>query len=270
MVDPLFYFNLETVAEELFERFEEDQSSDKNSYIDRYVLHHSEQQIMAGVRLKDAEIKDLAEHVKSTVLPAYDAFCEERREILSERGFHRYTKHFLRAAGVVGGVVLLATRFRLTMPGIEAIIGGSLLGSGASYAVAYQYDKIRIDRAKERFTKKMRSAQREFSQSQDFILYQQSQLNVVNEDLVIRVCENYTEATTFFDEYHRVRNADPTNAADFLKLNTPRLGEFVVPHYTSDLSKEQRQQRFNDLFILAEQYFLGSDPVYAQKITQKE
>ncbi len=269
MVDPLFHFNLETVAEELFKRFEEDQSSDKNSHIDRYVLHHSEQQIMAGVRLKDAEIKDLAEQVRSTVLPAYDTFCKERTEILSERGFHRYAKHLLGAVGVVGGVVLLATRFRLNMAGIEAIIGGSLLGSGASYAIAYQYDNIRIDHAKSKFTKKMKDAQKEFSQSQDFVLYQQSQLNIVDEDLVIRLCENYTDATTFFDEYQRVRSADPTSAADFLKLNTPRLGEFVVPHYTN-LSKEQRQQRFSDLFILAEQYFLRSDPAYAQKMIQKE
>lgn len=265
MVDPLFNFNLETVAEELFERFEEDRSLDRSSYVNRYVLRHSEQQIMAGVPLKEAEIKNLAGHVRDTVLPAYDSFCQERTEILNQRGIHRYAKHLLGAVGVVGGLVLLVARFRVNPAEIETILGGSLLGSGASYAIAYQYDNIRIDHAKERFTKKMKRAHGEFSQSQDLVVYRESQANVVNEELVTRLCETYSDATTFFDEYQRVRSADPISVADFSRLNTPLLGEFVVPHYTSELSKEQRQQRFGELFILAEQYFLRTDAAYAQK-----
>lgn len=270
MVDPLFNFNLESVAQELFERFEEDQNLDRSDSIDRYVLHHSEQQIMAGVQLKENEIKNLAEHVRDIVLPAYDTFCQERTEILNSRGFHRYAKHLLRVAGVVGGLVLLVARFRVNPAEIETILGGSLLGSGASYAIAYQYDNIRIGHAKERFGRKMKRAQGEFSQSQDFVVYQGSKLGIVNDDLVTRLCEPYADAATFFDEYQRVRSADPTSAADFSRLNTPLLGEFVVPHYTSELSKEQRQQRFGELFILAEEYFLRTDAAYAQKRMDRE
>ncbi len=247
--------DLETIAAELFRDFEEEPITDRNSHIDTYVLRYAQQQTMAGIPLATPEIKDLSQQIKETVLPAYETFCDERAQILEQRGSSRVLKYLGRTVGVVAGLTLLVTRFKLNLGAVEAIIGGSFLGTFTAYWVAHHYDQIKIDHAQNKFTKRIKRAQTDLFKDQSFALYQQSRYEEVNDITVVKLCGGYSSFNAFQDDYQRVRAADPTSAESLSRVNAPLLQQFMLPHLSAELTHEQRQQRFDQLSAKAQQYF---------------
>jgi hypothetical protein len=258
--------DLQEIGNDLFESFEEG-VKDRDTHIDDYVRRYARKQEMDGFPVAAHEVSALSDILKKGVLTAYDDFCEAREEIFKKRGKRRFIKYLAWTAGITTAIVLLVTRAKVGFGGATTIAGVSGVGSVTAYWISHQWDHIKVQRAKKKkFDKKMKKLQGNLQDDALWEYHRSEMYGAVSEVDVAVICREYEDPKTFFDEYAKLRRADPTTESEFRRLNTSRLRDFIGPHLADTLEPVEREARFNDLYIEAEKFFLNVNPGYAQRL----
>ena len=75
----------------------------------------------------------------------------------------------------------------------------------------------------------------------------------------LEILAHYPAPEDFWRDYRKVREVDPTLPAAVKSLNVPAFDRFLKFHVEAGYSRVARQQRFNRLFIEAQEVFLSRD-----------
>jgi hypothetical protein len=75
----------------------------------------------------------------------------------------------------------------------------------------------------------------------------------------MEILTHYEHQEDFWRDYFKVRSADPTVPAELRMLKAPAFDKFLKFHLDGQRSAAARQQRFNRLFIEAQEVFISRD-----------
>lgn len=253
---------LTEVCEDLFQTFETSYV-DKEQEVETYFRQLSQKHEMGGALVKPTEYKNLKTIVQSDVMPVYRAYLERKDEILIKKDNRELWKYVV--GTVVGANVLEAilTGGRSLRPQIVFFTGLLEAGLGAGiYGATNLADNFKLSMAKRRFFKTVKGIEKKIITGERYDGFQK----VMNGDLLkaeaYDVLSRYASPKKFWGDYKRIRKKDPTNKHAVQALKTPAFKKFLNLHSKEIYTSEKREDRFNQLFLLAHEYFMKNDQNY--------
>jgi hypothetical protein len=127
------------------------------------------------------------------------------------------------------------------------------------YAAAQYLDDLHINRARRRLEKSIEALE---GKAQTDAEYDQRR-QLLDSDILraeaLEILTHYADATGFWRDYKRVREADPTVPAELKSLNAPAFDKFLKFHVDGNFSSVARQHRFDRLFFEAHEILLSRD-----------
>jgi hypothetical protein len=253
---------LKKISRDIIERAEKGLVPGKGlpKVIDEYFIQQLKQDEMRYAAVDPRLHENLRRLVNSEVLPLYEQYLAESARIRERKQQRKLWQYVLGTVVACEIVEAILTRGRSILP--QALIPTAILYSflGAILYVATHYlDDLQLGRARKRLDRAIEGLESRVQTDVDY----DSRRELMDEDIlrgeVVEILAQYERPDDFWRDYSRVRQADPTSAAEFAALNLPAFGRFLKFHLEDRYSAIARQQRFNRLFVQAHEIFISRE-----------
>ncbi len=228
--------------------------------VDDYFIQHLKQAEMEHASVDPRLYEGLRAMVKAEVLPLYQQYRLETQRFRERKQRRNLWYYVLGTVGAFEFLEAIATRGRSIAP--QVLIPTALLYSfiGFIIYVAAQYvDDIHLARARRRLEKSIEGLETRVQIDSDY----DQRRELLDADLLrgeaAEILTHYEKPEDFWNDYLKVREADPTLPGEVKKLNVPAFERFLRFHVDGRSSETARQHRFNRLFLEAHELFVSRD-----------
>jgi hypothetical protein len=228
--------------------------------VDDYFIQQLKQDEMRHTEVDPRLYENLRRLVKSDVLPLYEQFLAESARIRERKQQRKLWRYVLGTAAICEVIEAVLTRGRSIAP--QTLIPTAILYAfiGSIVYVATQYlDDVQLGRARKRLDRAIEGLESRVQTDAEY----DSRRELMDEDILrsetVEVLAHYDRPEDFWRDYAKVRDVDPTTAAEMKAVNVPAFERFLKYHLQDRYSAIARQQRFNRLFIEAHEIFISRD-----------
>ena len=255
--------DLESMSRELFTKLEEDRAPPARQVINNIVQTYSQRQEMFGYGCDAQERNTLTNILENDVIGAYDRFCQRREDILEQRKDRKWVSYLWKAALGIGAVVAVASKLKMNPGKIAGIAGGSLLASTTAYWIKHHWDQVKIDGAEKKFYQEVSEVEQRAKTNASYRLFRKETYGAEISQLEVDVtCSPYQSGQQFFADLKKLNSADPVKYEEFSKLNLPHFSGFIAPHLQGVLSGNEREARYKQMHLKAQEHFVQHDTDY--------
>jgi hypothetical protein len=255
-------FLLQNVSREILDRAEESvvPAPQLGRLVDDYFVERLKREEMAHSDDNTRLYEGLRHLLKTDLLPFYGDYVATIERIRERQGRRRLWTFVLGTVAVIEVTAAVVTRGRSLLPQEMVLWGivGSILGF-LVYAAAQHFDDRQIVRARRRLEK---SIQHLGQKLQTDLAYDQRRELFEGDVLRAEALEalaKYESPAAFWRDFRSAREADPTTTADLERLGLPGFAGFLQRHVDGHLTSVARLDRFNRLFLIAHETFVGRD-----------
>ena len=209
----------------------------------------------------DSRLYDgLRNMVKTEVLPLYEQFRHETARVRQRRDKRKLWQYVL---GTVAGFEILEavlTHGRSILP--QVLIPTSIFYAFIGFIIftAAQYvDDLYLARARKRLEKSLEGIEQRVQTDIDYDQRRELMDAEVLHAEALEIFAAYERPENFWRDYLRIREMDPTTPGEVRSLKAPAFERFLRFHVEGQHSAAARQQRFNRLFIEAQEMFISRD-----------
>lgn len=260
---------LESVCEDIFNSWEKELVQDKGESIDYYFENLTRTSALAGQSIDTEELQNLSQIVKNDFILLYKTYSTQKKEILEQQQNRKLWKYVLGTIAVLEVVGAVLTRGGNLRPGalLPTVIFESVVG-GAMYGAMSAVDNFKINRAKKKLFSSVRTIQKQLTTRTNYRLLTEES-NATDAEMYLVLNQYGSNSDPFWRDYHTLRSADPTTKKDYKKMELPYFADFMYVHTQGKTSSELRKQRFDDLFIYAQKYFVNQQENYALQFLEE-
>jgi hypothetical protein len=253
---------LHKVSKEIIRHAEESLVPDKGlpKVVDDYFIHRLKQDEMEHASVDARLYEGLRNAVKAEVLPLYEQYRLESVRIRERKQKRKVWRYVLGTVVIFEVLEAMLTRGRSIAP--QVLIPTAILYSliGFIVYVATQYiDDVQLARARKRLEKSIDGLENNVQIDVDY----DQRRELLDADVLraeaLEILARYPDPAAFWKDYRKMREADPTLPGELKALNLPSFEPFLKFHVAGQYSETARQQRFNQLFILAHEVFVSRD-----------
>ena len=253
---------LKQVSKEIIDRAERTLIPDQGlpKVVDDYFVRRLKQDEMEHAEVDARLYEDLRKAVQGEVLPLYGQFRQETARARERKQNRKLWQYVLGTVAVLEVLEVILTRGRSMAP--QVFIPTAILYSFIGFIVytAAQYvDDLQLARARNRLEKSLDHLEGKAETDAEYDQRRQLLEADVLRAEALEILTQYPVPEDFWRDYSRVRAADPTVPAEVRGLATPAFERFLKPHVNGQYSPVARQQRFNRLFIEAQEVFISRD-----------
>jgi len=228
--------------------------------VDDYFIQRLKQDEMQHADIDSRFYEGLRRVVKAEVLPLYEQYRRNTARIREQRQTRKVWHYVFGTVGMFEILEAILTRGRSILP--QVLVPTAILYSfiGFIIYVAAQYiDDLRLVRARKQLEKSIAGLEAKVQTDVDY----DNRRQLVDKDILhaeaLEILTHYEQAETFWRDYLKVREADPTVPAELNALKMPAFERFLKFHVNGQCSSVARQQRFDRLFIEAHEVMLSRD-----------
>jgi hypothetical protein len=253
---------LKRVSKEVIDHVEKSMVADQglSKAVDDFFIQLVKQEEMQHPDINPKLYDSLRGVVRQEVLPLYEQYRKETARIRERRQNRKLWQYVLGTVAFIEGLELILTRGRSMAPQvlIPTVILNSFLGF-IIYGTAQYFDDLLLRRARKRLEVSLDSVE---SRAVTDVMYDDRR-QLMDADLLraeaLEILTHYEDPEAFWRDYTRVREADPTLPGELRKLEAPAFEKFLRFHLEGQLSAPARQNRFNRLFVEAQELFVSRD-----------
>jgi len=228
--------------------------------IDDYFIERVKMDELAYASIDATHYEALREQLKQEVLPLYEEYYRLRDRVLERKQKRRLTVYVLGSIGVLQLFELLLSKGRSLEPQIliPTLLAQSFIGF-LLYAAAGYKDDLSTKRARRNLENSLQGLDQKMAIDFTYEARRRLMDSEVMQAEVITLLAAYAQPAAFWEDYRRVREADPVTPAAFAALGAPAFAGFLRGHLDGSASMAARQTRFNHLFLLAHEVFIAKD-----------
>jgi len=228
--------------------------------IDDYFIQQLKQDEMQHAEVDPRLYDGFRSVVQAEVVPLYRQYREETARIRERKERRKLWHYVLGTVAFLELVEVLVTRGAAIEPPvlIPSVILNSFIGF-IVYTAAQYIDDLQFGRARKRLDRALDNLG---SRVQTDVDYDQRRELLDAEILrgeALEILTHYRDPGEFWRDYLKVRQADPTLPAEVKALGLPAFARFLKLHLEGRVSPMARQQRFNRLFVEAQEVFISRD-----------
>ena len=253
---------LKTVSKEILDRAEDSfpPAQALPRIVDDYFIQRLKQDELEHASVDANLYEGLRSLVKAEVLPLYEQYrrdTERIRERKQKRKLWRFVVGTVAATQILEAIF---TRGRSMVPQVffPSAILSSFLGFIIHNAAQY-FDDVQLARARHRLDKAIEGLDGKLRTDIEYDNRRQLLDGEVLHAEALEVLARYEQPDAFWRDYRKVREADPTVPAALKALEVPAFEPFLKFHVDGQCSAVAREQRFNRLFIEAQEVFISRD-----------
>jgi hypothetical protein len=217
------------------------------------------------VEMEHAEVdtrlyEGLRRLARSELAPVLQAFWAERERICRRRDNRKLSHYVLGTLVVLELIEIAFSRGRSLLPQIlvPTAIFYAFIGF-VIYSATQYLDDRQLARARARLEAALEGLDRKAQTDADYDNRRELLQGDVLQAEALEVLAAYPRPEDFWRDYLRVRQADPTSASAVQALRAPGFEKFLKFHVQGVYSAAARQNRFNRLFIEAQEIFVSRD-----------
>jgi len=228
--------------------------------IDDYFIQQLKQDEMEHVEVDPRLYDGLRSVVQAEVVPLYRQYREETARIRERKQRRVLWQYVLGTVAFFEVLEAIVTRGRSIAPQllIPSLILTSFIGF-IIYTAAQYIDDLQLGRARKRLEQSLENIE---GKVQTDVNYDQRR-ELLDAGILraeaLEIVTQYDGPREFWRDYIKVRKADPTLPAEVKALCLSAFDRFLRLHVEGRLSATARQQRFNRLFIEAQEVFISRD-----------
>ncbi len=253
---------LKNISKEIIDRAEKAMIPDKGlpKAVDDYFIQRFKQDEMEHTEV-DARLYDgLRSMVQVEVIPLYQQYRQETGRIRERKQRRKLWQYVLGTVAFLEILEALLTRGRSIAP--QVFVPSAILNCFIGFIIytAAQYiDDLQLARARKRLERSLEGMEVKVQTDVDYDNRRELlEADVVRAD-ALEILAHYREPDDFWRDYAKLRKADPTLPAEVKALEVPAFDSFLRLHVEAQLSSPARQQRFNRLFIEAQEVLISRD-----------
>ena len=245
---------------DLFSKLEATMVSNRQEFIEAYFATLVKQDEMTTLWTDAAYYQHLRAVIQKDVLPLYDRYCAIRSKVLEGSERRSWPTYCLWTIGICLALEIFFTEGRVLRPQmlLPAVLMDGLLGYGLFYLVNFRGASA-LKRARRSLLNSIRELETQHDVAERYEVFRSytgGELLTAELQLLLA---SYPSPKEFWNDYYKIRKADPTTTAELGQLNIKRFNGFLELHVNGAYSPEARQQRFNALFLLAHKAFILDD-----------
>ncbi len=253
--------SLARLSQDLFNTLEEDLSGNREKVIDDFMEITMKRDEMNFSLENPTYYEKLRRVLKNDFLPRYNKYSVRKEEIEAKKEKRSLVKYVVGTVLALEILETILTRGKSLSPQIlipsgifEGFLGGFL------YYATNTLDNHKIARARERLFKDVSSLDKKLQIDREYYFRSELAGNVEGfQAEVSQLLSNYSSPEQFWEEYGEVRGVDPTSKTDIQKLTISNdFREFLNPHITGLCNEVARKQRFDNLYVAAQKYFVDT------------
>ncbi len=253
---------LKNISREIIDHAEKAVIPDKGlpKAVDDYFIQRLKQDEMQHAEVDPRLYDGLRSTVQSEVIPLYQQYRQETARIRERKQKRKLWQYVLGTVAFFELLEALITRGRSIAP--QVLIPSAILNCFIGFIVytAAQYiDDLQLGRARSRLEKSLEGVENKVQTDVEY----DSRRELLDADVLraeaLEILTHYERPRDFWRDYTRVRRADPTLPAEVKALALPAFDRFLRMHVEGQLSPVARQQRFNRLFMEAQEVFISRD-----------
>jgi|ERR1051326_179333 hypothetical protein len=228
--------------------------------VDDYFIQQLKQDEMEHAQVDSRLYEALRSIAKAEVLPLYALYRADTARVRARRQNRKLWQYVLGMVVVIELLETILTRGRSLAP--QVFIPMAIFDCFVGFIIftAAQYlDDRHLARARKRLEKTVEGLDRKIKTDVEY----DHRRELLDTDILrgeaLEIIAHYAKAEDFWRDYAKVREADPTLPAVLKSLNIPAFERFLKFHVEGVHSPVARQQRFNRLFIEAQEVFISRD-----------
>ncbi len=229
-------------------------------WVDEFFVERLKRAEMEHAEVDPKLYEGLRSIARSDVVPRYQKYRAETERIEERRSRRKLWQYVLGTAVLMEVVEGLLTRGRSILPQvmIPTAIFYSFVGF-IIYSAAQYFDDLLLARARKRFENALEGLDNKVQTDVEYDNRRQLlQADVMHAE-ALEILTHYEEPAAFWADYSKVREADPTSPSAVRALGVVPFEKFLRYHVTGAYSEAARQQRFNRLFLEAQEVFVSRD-----------
>jgi hypothetical protein len=253
---------LKRISKEIIDHAEQGVVSEQSlpKVVDDFIVQRLKEDEMQHAEVDSRMYEGLRKMVQSEVLPLYEKYRQETARIRERSLSRKLWQYVLGTVGALEILEALLTKGRAFAP--QVLVPSAILYSfiGAILYTSAQYlDNLQLARARKRLETAIAGLEGRLQTDMDY----DHRRRLLDTDILraeaVEMLAHYQKPEDFWRDYVKVREADPSSPADAKALNTPQFDRFLKFHLDGQYSPLARQQRFDRLFIEAQEIFLSRD-----------
>ncbi len=253
---------LKRVSKDVIDHVEKTMVGDQglSKAVDDYFIQLVKQEEMRHADVNPKLYDSLRGVVRQEVLPLYEEYRKETARVRERRQGRKLWYYVLGTVGFIEVLLMLVTRGRSMAPSVllPTLILNSFLGF-MIYGTAQYFDDLLLRRARQRLEDSLESLESRAVVDVEYDDRRQLLDAEVLRAEALEVLTQYEAPESFWRDYVRVRQADPTLPAELRRLEAPAFEKFLRFHVEGQMSAPARQNRFNRLFLEAQELFVSRD-----------
>jgi hypothetical protein len=253
---------LKNISKEIIDHAEKAVIPEKNlsKAVDDFFIQRLKRDEMEHAEVDPRLYEGLRSMVQTDVLPLYRQYREETARLRERRQRRKLWQYVLGTVAFLELLEVMVTRGRSIAPQlfIPSVILNSFIGF-IIYTAAQYFDDLQLARARKRLERSLEGLETRVQTDVDYDLRRELLDADVLRAEALEIMTTYSDPRDFWRDYVRVRQADPTLPAEIKALRLPAFDRFLRLHAERQLSPMARQQRFNRLFIEAQEVFISRD-----------
>jgi hypothetical protein len=253
---------LNRVSKEIIDYAEKTMVPDRglSKAVDDYFVQRLKEDEMQHADVDPRIYDGMRRVVQAEVLPLYEQFRRETERVRERRQKRKLWQYVLGTVGFIEVLQLVLTRGRSLAPQvlIPTVILNTFVGF-ILYAAAQYLDDLLLGRARRRLEHALEGLENRVETDLAYDHRRELMDNEVLRAEALEILTHYLEPESFWRDYYRAREADPTLPAEVRSLELPAFEKFLGLHAQGQTSTVARQHRFNRLFMEAHEVFLARD-----------
>jgi len=228
--------------------------------VDDYFVQRLKQDEMEHAEVDSRLYEGLRNAVHAEVLPLYQQYLVDTAHARERKQGRKLWQYVLGTVAFFEILEALVTRGRSIAP--QVLIPTAILNSFIGfiiYSAAQYVDDLQLVRARRRLEKSLQGLESKAQTDADY----DNRLELLDADVLraeaMEILTHYQRPEDFWRDYFKVRSGDPTVPAELRTLNAPAFDKFLKYHLNGQRSSVARQNRFNRLFIEAQEIFISRD-----------
>jgi hypothetical protein len=253
---------LKTMAKDLLAQAEQDvvPQHQLGDWLDNYFISELKRVEMEHAEVDTRLYEGLRRLARTELTPVLQQYWAERERIRQRRDTRKLSHYVLGTLVVLELIEIVFSRGRSLLPQILVPTAIFYAFIGFVIYTASQYlDDRQLARARRRLEAALETLDRKAQTDAEYDNRRELLQGDVLQAEALEVLASYPRPEDFWRDYQRVRLADPTSASAVEALNTPNFEKFLKFHVQGVYSAAARQNRFNRLFILAQEILVSRD-----------
>ena len=229
-------------------------------WFDDYFVGQLKQAEMEHAEVDTRLFDGLRALAKTDLLPLYQRYQREVDRIQQRRQKRKLWPYVLGTTVIFEVLEAVLTRGRSLLPQVlvPTAIFYSFLGF-LVYTAAQYLDERQLQRARRQLETAIDGLDEKVLTDVDYDNRRELLQADVLRTEVLDILVHYSRPEDFWRDYQKVRESDPTTAAAVTALEAPGFEAFLKFHVQGAYSDIARQQRFNRLFLEAQEVFVSRD-----------